>query len=306
MQSVTNGASVFDAAQAFLAGTQPTPLIQAQWMPVHLEPITFSGERITIGVAIVPLDGSAPKVISTLLLEPLEQVFGQYGKHLFNLAGGVIAELQAFLLTGGNLSDWTPQLQGVYAGNIVPTRNSSLKAIIKSALTHSSLFSAKGNDTSNQVDPAERSLNKFQDEIKRIVLASRSGMKIRFNQRMALYGSKAKTPITYVGTHLAINLAALDPTISSHSQQRDAAHRKINQLLAVRELPMGHKHDRLMVGLWTPKRELTKHQEDMLDAYTTELEFASNKAEVEFVLADGGVSSTEAAKPFVDRILEDA
>lgn len=275
-------------------------------MPVHLEPITFSGERITIGVAVVPGNGAAPQVVSTLLPEPLEQVFGQYGKHLFTLAGGVIADLQAFLATGGELEQWTPHMQGVFAGAIVPTRNSSLQAIVKSALTHSSLFSAKGNDNASQQERVERSLNKFQAEIKRLVVASREGMNIRFNQRVALYGGKTNTPITYVGTHLAINLAVLDTSITGHSQQRDAAHRKINQLLAIREIGIGHRKDELMVGVWTPKRDLTPHQEELFDAYTTELEFASNKVGVNYVLADGGVDPTLAAKPFANRILADA
>ena len=306
MQSPTNGASVFDAAQAFLSEAPAQPLLNASWIPVLLEPITFSGERITIGVAVVPADDTPPRVISTLLPEPLEQVFGQYGKHLYNLAGGVIADLQAFLLTGGNLTAWEPHMQGVFAGNIVPTRNINLAAIIKSALANSSLFSAKAHDSANQVDAAERSLNKFQEEIKKLVVSSREGMKVRFNQRMAIYGGKTKTPITYVGTSLAINLAALDTTMTSHSQQRDAAHRKINQLLALRDIVIGHRKDHLMVGLWTPKRELTKHQEELFDAYTTELEWASNKAGVEYVLADGGVDTAMAAKPFAQKILADA
>ncbi len=274
-------------------------------MAVHLEPITFSGERITIAVAIAPEDDSAPKVVGTMHAEPLEQVFGHYGKHLLNLAGTVIAELQAFLSTGGKLESWEPTMQGVYAGRIVPTRNTNLNAIIRSALTHSSIFSAKGNDAT-KAEAVDRSLGKFQEQIKRIVLASREGMKIRFNQKTALYGGKAKVAITYVGTHLAINLASLDTTLTSHSQQRDAAHRKINQLLALREVAIGHKHDQLMVGLWAPKRELTRHQEELFDAYTAELEFASSRAGVQYVLADGGRALSEAAMPFARKILEDA
>ncbi|EJH4830390.1 hypothetical protein [Pseudomonas aeruginosa] len=274
-------------------------------MAVHLEPITFSGERITIAVAVVPEDETPPKVISTLLPEPLEQVFGQYGKHLFNLAGNVISELQAYLFTGGPLESWEPSMQGVFVGKVIPTRNTSIQTIIKSALTHSSLFSAKGNDAARG-DAADRSLNKFQEEIKKLVLASREGMKVRFNQKMPLYGGKAKVSITYVGTHLAINLATLDTTLTSHSQQRDAAHRKINQLLALREIAIGHKHDQLMMGLWTPKRDLSEHQEDLFDAYTTELEFASNRAGVQYILADGAIDLGQAALPFAKKILEDA
>lgn len=305
MQSPTNGASVFDAAQAFLKDRPQRALLGAHWMAVQLEPITFSGERITCGVAIAPLDGSAPRVVSTLALEPLEAVFGQYGRHLHKLAGTINADLQAFLATGGQLADWAPSMDGVYPGQIVPTRNISLEAIVRSALTHSSLFSAKANDSSDK-DRVDRSLVRFQDHIKRIVTASREGFKVRFNTKMALYGGKANVPISYVGTHLAINLVSLDPTLTSHSQQRDAAHRKINQLLAIRDVSIGHRKDHLMLGLWTPARELSKHQEELLDAYTTELEFASNKSHVQFVLADGGVAPDQAAMPFAKRILEDA
>lgn len=306
MQSSTNGSSVFDAAQAFLTDRPQRQLVNAEWMAVQVEPITFSGERITCGVGICPSDGSAPRVINTLQAEPLEAVFGQYGKHLYKLAGTVNSDLQAFLATGGTLADWEPPMDGIYTGRVVPTRNTNIDAIVRSALTHSSLFSAKSNDTNRESERMERSLTSFQQHIKRIVLASREGMSIRFNTRMSLYGGKAKIPISYVGTHLAINLAALDPTLTSHSQQRDAAHRKINQLLAIRDVSIGHRKDHLMLGLWSPDKEMSSHQEDLMDTYTTELEFAANKADVQFVLADGGVAPDQAALPFAKRILEDA
>lgn len=305
MQSPTIGTSVFDAAQSFLTDRPQRNLLGAHWMAVQLEPITFSGERITCGVAIAPQDGTPPRVVGTLALEPLEAVFGQYGRHLHKLAGTINADLQAFLATGGLLAEWTPSMDGVYTGQIVPTRNTSLESIIRSALTHSSLFSAKANDAAT-TEPTDRSLVRFQEHIKRIVTTSREGFRVRFNTKTALYGGKAKVSISYVGTHLAINLASLDTTITSHSQQRDAAHRKINQLLAIRDVSIGHRKDHLMLGLWTPHRELSKHQEELLDAYITELEFASNKSSVQFVLADGGVAPDQAAMPFAKRILEDA
>ncbi|WP_047528605.1 hypothetical protein [Pseudomonas sp. 11/12A] len=274
-------------------------------MAVHLEPISFSGERITSGVAIVPDDGSAPRVISTLSSEPLEKVFGRYGKHLLHLAGSVNAELQAYLSTGGSLQGWQPDMSGVFTGKVTRTKNTSIEAIIKSALIHCSLFSAKANDSSNG-EVADRSLSRFQETIRQIVLASREGMKVRFNPKMDLYGGRARVPISYVGTHLAINLTSLDMTVSSNSQQRDAAHRKINQLLALRDVSIGHSKDKLVLGLWTPDRKLTHQQEDTFMAYTTELEFAAGKMGVDYILADGSIGQSEAAMPFAKMILADA
>jgi len=115
-------------------------------------------------------------------------------------------------------------MAGVYAGRVIPTKNTSLETILQSALTHSSIFSAKGNDAQGSGESADRSLTRFQEKIKQIVLASREGMKIRFNPKMPLYGGRAKIAISYVGTHLAINLTSLDVSVSSCSQQRDATY----------------------------------------------------------------------------------
>lgn len=304
MQSPTTGASTFDAAQAFLKDRPKRNLFQARWMAVQIEPITFSGERITSGIAIVPDDGSAPRVIGTLRAEPLEQVFGLYGKHLFNLAGTVNAELQTFLATGGKLETWVPNMQGVYAGSVIPTRNTSLEAVVRSAQTHSSLFSAKGNDKPNE-EVEDKSLGKFHKEIKRLVIGTREGFKERFNRPMELYGRKGKATISYVGTHLAINLSTLDPTANA-TYQCATAQRKITHLLRLRDIQIGHDHDELLLGIWIPRRDLTPSQESHLDSYTTELAYAAEKAKVGFEVAYGGGDLKEAARPFAKKILADA
>ncbi len=277
---------------------------RASWMAVHLEPITFSGERITAGVAIVPNDGSTPTVVSTLREDPLEAVFGQYGKHLFSLAGTVISELQAYLISGGELASWSPRMQGVYKGSIVPTKNVSIEAIIHSALIHSSLFSAKGNDASSD-DPIDRSLAKFQAEIKRIVTSARPGFDGRFNRKMNLYGRKGTATISYVGTGLAINLSTLDPT-GNATYQCATAQRKITHLLRLRDIQIGHSHDELMLGIWVPKKKMTDEQEDILDAYTKELSYAAEKAQVKFEVSHGDDGVEAAAMPLAKKILTDA
>ncbi|MFT0140746.1 hypothetical protein ACEK07_45975 [Alcanivoracaceae bacterium MT1] len=249
-------------------------------------------------------EGEKPLVIGTLNLELLEQVFGRYGKDLYAIANLVTRDLQAFLASGGAPEKWTPNLQGVSAGDVVPTRNTSMKAIIGSALANTSLFSAKGLKP-EQTEKAERSLSKFQSLIRDVVLKSRATFEDRFNRQMSLYGGKAKAPITYVGHHLAVNLTALDTTVSSHSQQRDKAHRKIIQLLALQESWADSARDDLIIGIWTPNRDYSPRQEEALISYTEELEYAANKVGVQCIMADGKLGTKEAALPFVERILID-
>lgn len=295
--------TTYDAAQVFLRDRPSRNLIAASWMPVYIEPITHSGERITAAVAIVT-GTESPRVVNTLNAESLKGVFGRYGDQLINLADTITSDLQAWLITNGPLDTWQPHLSGVYPGRITDTRNISIDAIIRSAKMNTSLFSAKGNERI-QDEPNSVHLNNFQAEIKRIVLASRKNMSDRFNRPFSLYGKQSKATISYVGTNLAVNFSALDAT-SNATYQCATAQRKIVQLLRLREVEIGHKYDELLLGVFVPARSLTATQEDHLDAYTTELEFAAKSAHVGFEVVYGSEGINESAMPFARRILADA
>lgn len=296
--------TTYDAAQAFLRDRPSRNLIAASWMPVYIEPITHSGERITAAVAIVTGDVEPPRVVNTLNSESLKEVFGRYGDHLMNLADTITTDLQAWLSTGGLLDAWQPELGGVYPGRITDTRNISVDAIIRSAKMNTSLFSAKRNERIQDGD-TNHHLNKFQTEIKRIVVASREGFKERFNRSMELYGSKGRASISYVGTNLAINLSTLDPTQNT-TYQVATAQRKITHLLRLRDVVIGHAHDELLLGIFVPSRELTLAQEGYLDAYTTELKYAADKAQIDFDVVYGSEGINESAMNFARKILADA
>lgn len=306
MQTSTDRATAFTAAASYLTEKPRKNLIPARWMPVYVEPITHSGERITVAIAITTgVPGDSPRVVNTLDVESLKLVFGRFGDHLYSLADNVSTDLQAWLTLGGELSDWRPAYSGVFPGRITDTRNVSIEAIINSAKTHTSLFSAKSNDSSHE-DSSERSLNRFQAEIRKLVEASREGFSKRFNRPLNLYGSKGKAVISYVGTNLAINFSTIDPSQKNSSYQCATAQRKINQLLRLRDISIGHDHDDLLLGIWVPKKELNKGQEDQLDSYTSELEYAAKKAEIDFEVVYGSGDIRAAALPFAQKILSDA
>lgn len=304
MQTTPDRSTAFSAAAAYLNSRPRKDLIPAKWMPVYVEPITYSGERITVAVAITTTrEDDAPRVINTLDLESLKAVFAKFGEHLFALADNVTTDLQAWLATGGDLDKWEPSIAGVYPGRITSTKNVSIDAIIQSAKTHTSLFSAKHHD-SGSGDQVERSLSKFQQEIRKLVLTTRDRFGDRFNRPLNLYGNKGRAVISYVGTRLAMNFSALDPA-GNASYQCATAQRKINQLLRLRDVEIGHDSDRLLLGIWIPRNKFTPLQEDLLDSYTSELEYAALKADVEFEVAYGGGNLTEVAMPFARRILAD-
>ncbi|MBT9268554.1 hypothetical protein KKQ10_27120 [Pseudomonas sp. MG-9] len=306
MQTSTDRATAFTAAASYISERTRKPLIPASWMPVYVEPITHSGERITVAVAITTgIPGDVPRVVNTLDVDSLKTVFGKFGDHLYAIADSVSTDLQAWLSLGGELEGWQPAFSGVFPGRITGTRNVSIEAIIGSAKTHTSLFSAKTNDSS-QEDSSERSLNRFQAEIRKLVEASREGYSKRFNCPLNLYGSKGRAVISYVGTNLAINFSTIDPSQKNSSYQCATAQRKINQLLRLRDINIGHDHDDLLLGIWVPKKDLNPGQEDQLDSYTSELEYAAKKAEIDFEVVYGNGDLRQVALPFAQRILADA
>lgn len=76
--------------------------------------------------------------------------------------------------------------------------------------------------------------------------------------------------------------------------------------MRLRDISIGHDHDDLLLGIWVPKKELNKGQEDQLDSYTSELEYAAKKAEIDFEVVYGSGDIRAAALPFAQKILSDA
>ncbi|WP_136247961.1 hypothetical protein [Halomonas borealis] len=280
------------------------PAVKARWMAVQAEPITFSGERITIAVAIVMEDGGY-QVVRAIDLEPLECAFGRFGAQFLALADQVVANLQGHLATGGRLEEWRPIFEGIYTGQAVTTHNTSVEKITASALRHTSLFSAKTrNRRENQ--PGQRQLVRFQKQIKDIVTATREGYGPRFNRGMSVF-KNTKTQYSYIGDHLAMNLAIMDATGTGHSQQRDAAIRKLNQLAALRDHApqFSHQLKSLVMGIWVPSHQLDERQQDLLDSYLDELAVDAKRLEVRFEPTDGRRAMADAAQPFARMILAD-
>ena len=109
MQTVTTRATAFTAAAAYLDAKPRKDLIGARWMPIYVEPITYSGERITVAVAIITnTPGDVPRVVNTLDLESLRAVFGKFGDHLYALSDNVTTDLQTWLTLGKRPEDWKP------------------------------------------------------------------------------------------------------------------------------------------------------------------------------------------------------
>ncbi|PSV01022.1 hypothetical protein [Photobacterium kishitanii] len=113
----------------------------ALWVPVYLEPITFSGERITIGLVFRAIDGTI-KVVNTLPLDALSKVFGNKGKDLHSLANFVLTSFDAHMRATQKFETFVPSVKGVFVGEAIETFDTDLESIIYQVRKNYSVFSA--------------------------------------------------------------------------------------------------------------------------------------------------------------------
>ncbi len=103
-------------------------------MPIYIEPVVGSGERITIGVAVVA-DGG-PLVAPSGVLERMAPLLGERYSHLAFAADHALRGLDyALKVYGpGRLDSWAPPMDGIHVGPIRPGAGESLEHIARSAL----------------------------------------------------------------------------------------------------------------------------------------------------------------------------
>lgn len=102
-------------------------------MPIYLEPVVGSGERLTIGVAVAA--NGERLVAPSGVLERLAPLLGERYSDLAYVADLALRNLDSALRTlgPGRLESWAPPLDGVYVGPIRPGSGESLEHIARSA-----------------------------------------------------------------------------------------------------------------------------------------------------------------------------
>ena len=108
--------------------------IRAQWMPIYIEPMVGSGERICIGVATVSDDGFL--VVPVVALDRLECLYGKEVGAVLLAADFVTNDLRNALAKDGAaaLGNWNPPMEGAYCGRIAHGAGASLEEIARTGL----------------------------------------------------------------------------------------------------------------------------------------------------------------------------
>ena len=116
----------------------PMPPCRGVWLPIYIEPIMGSGERITIIIAAVAkVEGKAIRAIST---DTAMRLYGH--KALSDQIELILVSVQEFLKKNQNIEAWKPPLSGVFIGRLRDAASNDIDGIINQGLTMSaSLYS---------------------------------------------------------------------------------------------------------------------------------------------------------------------
>lgn len=121
------------------------PKCKGKWVPIYIEPVINSGERLTI--AIVAITFKDYRIYPTLSNpELLKAMYGVHGDDLLSQIDWVLESYEKHVIVKGVLDSWEPPLSGIFMGNISSARSKDIDGIVRqgvsmcSSLAYDNLF----------------------------------------------------------------------------------------------------------------------------------------------------------------------
>lgn len=208
------------------------------WLPVYIEPIAGSGERITVAIAARTVRGRF-HVQRTLDAHVARCMYGPFADNINGFVELITASLTAHLETGALLNDWRPPLaEGVFVGPLSDGYDDNAAVIADAGAALTSSIAARHATLADNADSlAVQRGDEWIHEIRGAVVARRPAWTARFDQPVALGEGAPATRIGYLGPRLAAQFGRLVPGRSLAQSRRSAkAYATDLQLLRDREV----------------------------------------------------------------------
>lgn len=116
------------------------PTYNFSWRSIHVEPVPFSGERISLATIVRGEDRQflAARTITELSIRGM---FGQeFGTHISDSLGICLSNAEQFFSTRPVERDWEPYLEGFYLGDVKHSLANSFEEALMIAASQSSSF----------------------------------------------------------------------------------------------------------------------------------------------------------------------
>lgn len=271
-----------------------TRVAPCQWLPVYVEPVAGSGERLTVAVAAQTVHG-AWAVQRTLDAHAARCMYGPYADNVCGFIDLIESSLVAHLRARAPLADWrAPLADGVFIGPLSDAYddNPNVIASVGATLT-SSIAARRVTLADTNVSAAPERGDEWTHQIRDAVIARRVDWAIRFNRPVVLRAGAPVTHIGYLGNRLAAQFGRLVPG-RGLIQSRRAAKSYVTDLQLLRDR---EQHEALIqrpyyeLMLWLPDANnlaFSATERDEALAAHAELEaFGANHALRVVALHDG-------------------
>lgn len=205
---------------------------RTQWMPVYIEPIPFSGERLCAAIAFRTEDGQT-KTISTMPDHAINCLFGTEATGMRRLVHELIVKLEAYVKNGGELAAWTPPFDGVYPSAVRTVRETSLNAAVETIITNVASIT--------QVEPPPKAADKasitWAQAVQKVMLKQSPVLGSLFNVQLK-DERDGKITVGFMTSNFAAEFAAINAHYGWSSQSATFYRKLINLTIARRHAAM--------------------------------------------------------------------
>ena len=269
------------------------PGYKAKWVPVYLEPMMASGERITIAVAALGDDGTA-LVRSALRQEKAKAMYAEKSDPFMDLIKTAIDSLQFHLDTRQSFEDWVCPFSGLELGEPRAALSSDIIGVLRQAVSMSASLSALDFDAPVEKDNYKNDswANKFRDT----VVANYPELDRYFRARFSTRNSSRDLRVFFLSPNIAVNTGKLIPGggISYHF---DINKSRLLDLLTVKEnegsiAPRAH-HELIVYRPANDDAAYSKNQIKAIDAYVNALNDAGDKHNIRVTTAVSAEAATK-------------
>lgn len=274
------------------------PSYEFNWRSIQVEPIPFSGERITLATLVKGGDQAfiAAKLIHS---EKIKKIYGNdFGASISDALSLVLRSAEEFYLHKPLSTNWTPPLEGFFTGQL----NSSLSQNIEDALfvaaMHSSSFSAAveaaKDEESNK--PGKSAPEIWRKNILSAVKNYRADFANYFDKKIEIRGSGVPLTYSFISASYAAQFDAVSD-VSRLQQSLVRAQSKLWQLDRLRDEGTLFKLDLCELLIKPPflKNDLDKKS---FAEFIDELRYEASRRELGIFAAD---SPHEAANHLISR-----
>lgn len=186
---------------------QQAPSYRASWAPVFFEPITGSGERITVAVLIS--DAAGREVKRTVRDEVLKALYGSKRAHLSQMIDFVLAALRAqgdesnpkIPLTGFSLGQWQE----------ASSRAERYGVLRQAVMRSCSMATLDDLDAQEDEATAQEGAKQWQVQVRQSVIERRPELANSFNRDVQLISNGLPPRIGFLHDGRGANFATLRP-----------------------------------------------------------------------------------------------